>query len=147
MVEKTRLVSRVTLYFHLHYRRERVPLEQSGVPRGWVLVGLARRASERKDRISVSGEEKGARGGKKSGGTLGAAWKQLKRRRSRRRRRRGGWLLRGKSTLSPFLLSVAYVFGCSGKHSWRKMRLIGALHVAVNPGCPLEKLLLRDNSP
>lgn len=52
----------------------------SGVPRGWVLVGLARRASERKDGISVSREEKGYEGcgggiRRKSGGTLGAASK------------------------------------------------------------------------
>lgn len=40
-------------------------LWNSGVPRGWVLVGLAWCASERKDGISVSGEEKGAKGREK----------------------------------------------------------------------------------
>lgn len=51
----------------------------------------------------------------------------------------GGWLLHGKSTFSPFpsLNSACYVFSCSRKHSSRKMRLIGALHVAVNPACPV----------
>lgn len=40
-------------------------LWNSGVPRGWVLVGLAWCASERKDGISVSREEKGAKGREK----------------------------------------------------------------------------------
>lgn len=111
-------------------------LWNSGVPRGWVLVGLAWCASERKDGISVSGEEKGAKGREKE-------WRDAENG-SEAAQMMKEWKETGfsavKACFSPFFspLLIAYIFSCSGKHSSWKMRLIVTFHVAINPACPLE---------
>lgn len=88
-------------------------LWNSGVPRGWVLVGLAWCASERKDGISVSREEKGAKGREKEwrdaesgfeAAQMMEEWKETD-------------FSAVKACFSPFFLPLAYIFRCSGKYS------------------------------
>lgn len=97
--QKKRGLYRAPPYIFTYITAGKGFLWNSGVrTRGWVLVGLPRRASERKDGISVSGEEKGVDG-----------WGKRATERWERYRSRlawdgvgGGWLLHGKSTFSRF---------------------------------------------